>query len=158
MDRRNSDSSLCSETPSFLVFEKVLADAIPPIRSSTNAAGFDLHSADGYQINPTARMMIRTGLRLQMPPGTYGRIAPRSGLAVNLGIHVGAGVIDADYRGEVFILLFNHGHQLVTINPGDRVAQLICEKIETPIVVEASSECYMTETLRGVQGFGSTGE
>ena len=80
--------------------------------------------------------MVKTDLRVKVPPGTYGRIAPRSGLALSNQIDVGAGVIDADYRGNVGIILFNHGNDDFKINAGDRIDQLICEKIVYADVVE----------------------
>jgi deoxyuridine 5'-triphosphate nucleotidohydrolase len=86
--------------------------------------------------------------------GVYGRIAPRSGLASKFFIDVGAGVIDADYRGNVGVVLFNHSSVEFAISIGDRIAQLILEKIEVPEI-----ECVerLTETNRGAGGFGSTG-
>ena len=87
-----------------------------------------------------------------MPPKVYGRIAPRSGLAVNHGITVGAGVIDMDFAREVGVVLFNHGDKDLVIKKGHRIAQLILERCETPDVKEVSE---MHETFRG--GFGSTG-
>lgn len=83
-----------------------------------------------------------------------GRIAPRSGLAVKHGISTGAGVIDADYRGQVKILLFNHGDKDFEVKEGDRIAQLILERIYTPEVVEVEE---LEESVRGAGGFGSTG-
>jgi len=89
-----------------------------------------------------------------VPVGTYGRVAPRSGLASKFMIDTGAGVIDADYRGIVFVLLFNHSEKDFEVKQGDRVAQLIIEKIQTPDVQEVQD---LEETLRGAGGFGSTG-
>lgn len=88
------------------------------------------------------------------PEGTYGRIAPRSGLASKHFIDTGAGVIDADYRGEVKVLLFNHAEVDFQVKPGDRVAQLVLERIYTPEVIEVSD---LAESVRGAGGFGSTG-
>ena len=98
--------------------------------------------------------IVKTGISLACPPGTYGRIAPRSGLAVKKFIDVGAGVIDADYRGEVGVVLFNFGDEDFTVNVGDRVAQLVLEKICMADAVEVEE---LTETERGAGGFGSTG-
>lgn len=98
---------------------------------------------------------MKTDIQVQLPPGTYGRIAPRSGLALKNFIDVGAGVIDADYRGNLQILIFNHSDKEFEIAPGDRIAQLICEKIECPELQELDT---LDETVRGAEGFGSTGK
>ena len=97
---------------------------------------------------------MHTGLSISFPAGLYARIAPRSGLALKKFIDVGAGVVDADYRGEVGVVLFNHGDQDFQVKMGDRIAQLILERIDTPPVEEVSG---LGETVRGTSGFGSTG-
>jgi dUTP pyrophosphatase len=79
---------------------------------------------------------VVTDLQIQVPEGFYGRIAPRSGLALHHHIDIGAGVIDEDYRGNVTVILFNHSDKLFVINRGDCVAQLICEKIYYPVLEE----------------------
>jgi dUTP pyrophosphatase len=89
-----------------------------------------------------------------LPNGVYGRVAPRSGLAVKHGIQVGAGVVDPDYTGEVKVVLFNHGDKDFEVKKGDRVAQLILERCETPEVEEVGT---VEDTERGAGGFGSTG-
>ena len=88
------------------------------------------------------------------PPGCYGRIAPRSGLALKKFIDVGAGVIDADYRAEVGAILFNFGNEDFVVNMGDRITQLIFEKIKTPTIKETDD---LAGTDRGAKGYGSTG-
>jgi dUTP pyrophosphatase len=103
-------------------------------------------------------MLIKTGISVAVPNGTYGRIAPRSGLALKNGIDVMAGVIDADYRGDVGVILVNLGSSPFTINPGDRIAQLILEKIEYNTSVQEIGEADdLSPTSRGANGFGSTG-
>lgn len=100
--------------------------------------------------------LVSTGIRVAIPRSYYGRLAPRSGLALKHGIDVGAGVIDADYRGDVKVLLFNFGTEAFQVRKGDRIAQLIVEKIspdETMIVVDA-----LDDTVRDASGFGSTGK
>lgn len=94
---------------------------------------------------------------MQIPEGHYGRIAARSGLAVRHGIDVGAGVIDADYTGIVSVLLFNHGDADVTVSPGDRIAQLLLERVSTPDVEEDVDLFSTCSTERGTKGFGSSG-
>jgi dUTP pyrophosphatase len=125
-----------------------------PTRGSAGAAGYDLTSVVNVCVYPGKRSLIPTGIAVKLPPGTYGRVAPRSGLAVKNGIQVGAGVIDEDYRGEIKVLLFNHGEVQFHVNVGDRIAQLICEKYEAPEVFLVTS---LDETIRGEGGFGSTG-
>lgn len=97
---------------------------------------------------------MSTGLAFAIPVGNYGRIAPRSGLAAKHSIDVGAGVIDADYRGEVRVLLFNHSDIDFAINEGDRIAQMIIEKYTLTDLVEVQE---LDDTVRGAGGFGSTG-
>ena len=100
---------------------------------------------------------MHTDLTIIVPDGTYGRVAPRSGLAVRAGIAVGAGVVDADYRGEVCVLLFNHGEEDFVVSPGDRVAQLVVERILTPDIMVIDRLAEDDDTGRGEAGFGSTG-
>ena len=101
------------------------------------------------------KCLISTGLSIALPPHTYGRIAPRSGLASKNFIDVGAGVIDSDYRGELKVLLFNFNESNFEIQRGHRIAQIICEKIILPKVVETT---VLDSTDRGSAGFGSTGQ
>jgi len=98
--------------------------------------------------------LVKTDIQVKVPEGTYGRVAPRSGLALKNKIDVGAGVIDRDYRGNVGVILFNLSDEDFQVSPGDRVAQLICEKIEYPEVEELEN---LDDTDRGEGGFGSTG-
>jgi dUTP pyrophosphatase len=116
--------------------------------------GYDLHSAQDGVVPPRGRAKILTDLAIQLPPGTYGRIAPRSGLAWKHGIDVGGGVIDPDYRGNVGIVLFNHWDDEFPVRRGDRVAQLVVERVELPAVQEVEEE--LDDTARGAGGFGST--
>jgi dUTP pyrophosphatase len=124
-----------------------------PSRGSEGAAGLDLRSIVGVVIPGRGRALIRTGLAIELPPQTYGRIAPRSGLALKHGVDVGAGVIDRDYRGELQVLLFNLSDQDFEVLPGDRIAQLIVERIEEVEVVEGE----LGGSERGAAGLGSTG-
>ena len=134
---------------------KVLSDqAVLPARASTGAAGFDISTAEPFSLEPGERKLVSTGLQMEFPFGTYGRLASRSGLASNLGLDVGAGVIDSDFRGEVKVLIFNHGHQSVCFKAGDRVAQLIVEKVA---VSNVSPVQTLSSTARGCDGFGSSG-
>merc|ERR1712014_347477 len=98
--------------------------------------------------------IVKTGLSVATPDGTYARLAPRSGLVAKKMIHVGAGVVDADYRGEVGVILFNHGSEPFEVKKSDRIAQLILEKIAMVPCTEVES---LEDTTRGAGGFGSTG-
>ena len=126
-----------------------------PTRGSAGAVGYDLYAVEDVSIPRGDRALIGTGVAIVLPVGTYGRVAPRSGLAVRSGIQVGAGVIDPDYTGEVKVLLFNHGQGVFEVKKGDRVAQLVLERCETPPVEEIG---VIEETERGAGGFGSTGD
>ncbi|CAG2214482.1 unnamed protein product [Mytilus edulis] len=95
-----------------------------------------------------------TDIQIALPEGCYGRVAPRSGLAAKHFIDVGAGVIDQDYRGNVGVIMFNFGEQEFVVNKGDRIAQLICERIYIPELEECEN---LNATERGDGGFGSTG-
>lgn len=134
--------------------KKLVDGAQIPVRSSDGAVGYDLHSVNGYVILPGRRAIVSTGISVQLPPGVYGRVAPRSGLAVKNGIDVGAGVIDPDYTGELKVVLFNHDQNPFVIKPGYRIAQLILERCEVPPVLEVQR---VVDTERGESGFGSTG-
>lgn len=140
--------------PSALRIQKLSDKAITPTRGSEWSAGLDLYSAEAKVIQPQGRAVVKTDLRIACPKGTYGRIAPRSGLTVKHGIDVGAGVVDADYRGPVGVVLFNLGDKDFSIRQGDRIAQLVLEQIVmAPIEVVEDLEA----TERGAGGFGSTG-
>ena len=134
---------------------KLIPTAILPVRASVGAAGYDLFSTDSYVVLPGRRVVVSTGISIQLPPGTYGRIAPRSGLAVKHGLDTLAGVIDPDYTGEIKVVLQNlDTQQPFVIRPGYRIAQLILEKFEVAEVVETGAP---EATERGDAGFGSTG-
>ena len=137
-----------------LRFKQLDSRAVLPGRGSVFAAGLDVCSIDEIDIAPKQRVMARTGLAVAIPPGFYGRIAPRSGLAAKNGLDVLAGVIDSDYRGEVCCLLYNTGDEPINLPAGSKICQLIVEQIITP---EATWVSELDETARGAGGFGSTG-
>jgi len=139
---------------SFLGVQRLTQNAIIPTLGSSLAAGYDLYSNEAVTIDAGSHGVVGLGISIRLPDGTYGRVAPRSGLAVKRGIAVGAGVIDPDYTGEVKVVLFNHGKHDFEINEGDRIAQLILERCETLPIRELES---LEETDRGSGGFGSTG-
>ncbi|GMT22845.1 hypothetical protein PFISCL1PPCAC_14142 [Pristionchus fissidentatus] len=135
-------------------FIRVHEKARMPAYGSIHAAGADLHAAEASVVPAKGKALITTGLTMELPAGHYGRVAPRSGLAAKHFIDVGAGVIDSDYRGELRVLLFNFSDVDFEVKEGDRIAQLICEKISQVNYVEVES---LEDTQRGDGGFGSTG-
>lgn len=137
-----------------LLVKRLVPGAIVPTRASPGSVGYDLYSTETMRIKSRERGIVSTGIAATIPMGVYGRIAPRSGLTVRHGIQTGAGVIDPDFTGELKVILFNHGTETFEIKQGDRVAQLILEKCETPLIEEVQE---MKETQRGTRGFGSTG-
>ncbi|KAJ7667710.1 dUTPase-like protein [Mycena polygramma] len=137
-----------------LLIKRLSEKAKLPTRGSPLSAGYDLYSAEKKIVPAHGKALVDTQISIAVPAGTYGRVAPRSGLASKFMIDTGAGVIDADYRGVVFVLLFNHSDKDFQVEEGDRVAQLIIERIQTPEVLEVED---LDETLRGAGGFGSTG-
>ncbi|RYO94945.1 hypothetical protein DL763_003841 [Monosporascus cannonballus] len=137
-----------------LLVKKLSEKARLPTRGSAFAAGYDLYAAKATTVPARGKALVDTDISIAVPAGTYGRIAPRSGLAAKHFIDTGAGVIDADYRGPVKVLLFNHSEADFAVAEGDRVAQLVVERIYTPEVVEVAE---LEESVRGAGGFGSTG-
>lgn len=101
------------------------------------------------------KTLVKTDIQIALPSGCYGRVAPRSGLAAKHFIDVGAGVIDEDYRGNLGVVLFNFGKEKFEVKKGDRIAQLICERIFYPEIEEVQ---VLDDTERGAGGFGSTGK
>jgi dUTP pyrophosphatase len=133
---------------------KLEEGAKPPIRGSEFAAGYDLYSNEEKTIPPGERALVSTGIRVKIPDGYYGRIAPRSGWAVKKNVDVGAGVCDEDYCGILYALLINNGKEDLKIPKHERIAQLILEKITTPPIEIVED---LDESERGDGGFGSTG-
>ncbi|NXY20671.1 DUT protein, partial [Atrichornis clamosus] len=138
-----------------LRFTKLSENAFAPSRGSARAAGYDLYSAYDCVIPPMEKAVVKTDIQIALPSGCYGRVAPRSGLAAKHFIDVGAGVIDEDYRGNVGVVLFNFGKETFEVKKGDRIAQLICERIYYPELEEVEA---LDDTERGKGGFGSTGK
>ncbi|MEE6503112.1 hypothetical protein FKM82_004740 [Ascaphus truei] len=138
-----------------LRFAKLSDNAFTPTRGSAKAAGYDLYSAYDYVVPAMDKAVVKTDIQIAIPHGCYGRVAPRSGLAAKHFIDVGAGVVDEDYRGNVGVVLFNFGKEAFEVKKGDRVAQLICERILYPELEELKD---LEDTERGAGGFGSTGQ
>jgi dUTP pyrophosphatase len=142
------------ESPQELYVKRLTPTANLPIRGSKYAAGLDLYADETVTINPGCSGLVSTGIGMVIPNNFYGRIAPRSGFSVKTGLMVNAGVIDSDYRGEIKILFANYTHNSVQVKSGEKVAQIIIEKIILPAVVEVEN---LEDSDRGANGFGSTG-
>ena len=128
-----------------------------PERATAGAAGFDVCSAEpDFPLGPGDRRAVATGLVFELPLGIEMQVRPRSGLALKYGITLpnAPGTIDADYRGELKVIMHNLGAEPVVIHRGDRIAQLVFARYEVPRIEEANE---LSETARGVGGFGSTG-
>jgi dUTP pyrophosphatase len=126
-----------------------------PTKANANDAGFDLYSIIDTVIPPKQRKTVRTGIAIQMPDHLAGLIWPRSGLSVKQGIDVLAGVVDSGYRGEIMVCLYNTSDEVVGINTGDRIAQIIFQEVP-----RVSMEVHETlgSSQRGDNGFGSSGK
>lgn len=150
-----------------LLIKRLTTTAKLPTRGSADAVGYDL-SADlptwsygsgsirhvNTIVRPQSWSKITTGISAAIPIGYYGRVAPRSGLALKHGIDVLAGVIDPDYRGDISVILMNHGDDLFEVTQGMRIAQLVIERCALPQVVELD---HLPDTVRGIGAYGSTG-
>ena len=133
------------------------ADGILPTRAHPNDAGFDLYASESLEIAPGLSVTVGTGIALELPSGTEGQIRPRSGLARNHCVTVlnSPGTIDEGYRGEIKIVLINHGATPFRVEPGLRIAQLV---VQRRLPVEVTEVETVTGTSRGAGGFGSTGD
>lgn len=143
-----------SETPQLLV-KRLNDTAKLPTKGSKDSAGWDLYANLAVVVPSQSWALIPTGLAITVPYGCYGRVAPRSGLTLKHGLDVGAGVIDRDYCQEVGVILFNHSKTDYTVACGDRVAQLILERIEANATIREVQELQQTDRHGG---FGSTGK
>ncbi len=137
---------------------EAFTDLAPPAYASDGAAGADLRAAleEPLVVAPGERTLVPTGLVLEIPRGFEGQVRARSGLALKSGLALanGVGTIDADYRGEVGVLVVNLGKEAVTLTRGDRIAQLVIAPVARAIFEEAAD---LVDTARGAGGFGSTG-
>lgn len=134
------------------------ADLPLPAYETAGAAGLDLRAAIGDPVTlvPGERVLVPTGLSMQLPGGFEGQVRPRSGLALRHGVTVlnAPGTVDSDYRGEVSVVLINHGSERFTITRGDRIAQLVIAPVSRALLSEVET---LGETARGAGGYGSTG-
>lgn len=144
--------------PTISISIKMLDSDLPvPNYAHPSDAGADLHAREGLVLEPGERALVRTGIALAIPHGYVGLVHPRSGLATKHGITVvnAPGTVDAGYRGEIMVTLLNTDKaEAFTINRGDRIAQLVIQKVEQAQFIEVDS---LEETARGAGGFGSTG-
>lgn len=127
-----------------------------PAYARSGDAGLDLLAAQTVRLGPSQRCLVPTGLRVAIPEGYAGFVLPRSGLALRAGVTVlnAPGLIDSGYRGEVGVLLINHGADPVTIGRGERIAQLVIQPVARALLVEVRE---LGASDRGAGGFGSTG-
>ena len=135
-------------------FQKILDEAIIPHYAHPGDAGMDIFSAEETVIKEGERKNIRTGLKMELPEGFVGLVWDKSGLALKNGIKTMAGVIDSCYRGEIGIVLANLSEQDCKIEKGQKIAQMLIQKIERAEIEEARE---LSETKRGEGSFGSTG-
>ncbi len=152
----------------FVRFKKLRPNARKPKNHKVGDAGFDLYATTHMTLHPMQRALVPTGIALEIPQGFYGRIAPRSGLALKDGIDVLAGVVDSTYRGEIGVVLINlaypehlggleaigMGAGSFEIKPGDRIAQIIIERCQPAIFSEVKD---LNNSDRGENSFGSSG-
>ena len=134
-----------------LPFVKMSANVVTTTRATEGSVGLDFYSPADYIIPPHSQFLIPTQIKLQIPLGYYGRLASKSSLAVLHQLHVGAGVIDPDYIGEIMVLMINAAPSVYSIKKGDPIAQLILEKVSIPILREMKE---LPPTIRGAQGCG----
>lgn len=139
-----------------LKVKRLAQSAVMPAYAHQGDAGLDLYAAVGASIGPGEHKLIGTGISIELPPNTEGSLRPRSGLALRHGITVlnSPGTIDCGYRGEVGVILINHGRTRFEVQPGMKIAQLIVAPCLTVDVEEASD---LVDSSRGAGGFGSTG-
>ena len=138
--------------------QRLRPEAVLPLYMTEFSAGMDLHAAlaSSLTLAPGERVLVPTGLAMAIPPGFEGQVRPRSGLALRQGVTLvnAPGTIDADYRGEVSVIVINHGQEAVTIAPGERIAQLVVAPVRR-------ADLHLVEvlppTVRGNGGFGHTG-
>ena len=147
------DPTTVTPSSSELKIKLLSTDAKVPTRGSQSAAGFDVYSPISFSLEPGKIEVVPLDIAVECPKHSYVRIAPRSGLAVKHGLDTLAGVIDADYRGNVAVVLVNHGDVTLSIYQGQRIAQMIVEKIETPSISIVDT---LSPTHRNRKGFGST--
>jgi len=129
--------------------------AVLPTKAHEDDAGWDLYSKEDYKLFNGERHLFKTGIAMAIPRGYYGRIAPRSGLAFSFGLDVLAGVVDVGYRNEIGVILINHGESPCEVVRGERIAQIIFERVDEFQLKEVAE---LDDAKRGLGGFGSSGK
>jgi len=137
-----------------LRIKKLHEDAKLPVYANPGDAGMDLFSREDYILKAGERYTFKIGIVMEIPEGHYGSVRDKSGLASKFGLTTQAGVVDASYRGEIGIVLYNSSKEDYKINKGDKIAQMVIQPIINPEIEEISE---LSETRRGDGGFGSTG-
>lgn len=132
-----------------MAFRLLSMDGTIPTKGSKHAAGYDLYAPHGGVVPAWSRMLVPLEVSIELPSGYFAHILPRSGLAARHGIHIGAGVIDEDFKGNVSVLLMNLSSEMFVFRKGDRIAQLV---VMPYLAIE---DVHGQD--RGLQGFGSTG-
>lgn len=136
--------------------KRIDADALLPIQANPGDAGMDLYSVEPAEILPGEAKLIRTGLQIELPKGTEAQIRPRSGLALKHCVTVlnSPGTIDEGYRGEIGIILINHGKETFIVEKSMRIAQMVIQLVPSIQLIEVNQ---LSQTVRGVSGFGASG-
>ena len=134
--------------------KKLHQNATVPTKANGSDAGYDLYALEGAIIDKHCHKLIKTGIAMEIPDGYVGLIWPRSGLAYKYGLDVFAGVIDSSYRGDIGVILYNSQYSDYNVEKGDRIAQLVLQKVENFELAEVSD---LNNTDRSESGFGSTG-
>lgn len=134
---------------------KLNANAVLPRYALEGDAGLDLFASEKSEIPPMSRALVPTGVAMEIPQGFVGLVWDKSGLAAKSGVKTMAGVVDSCYRGEVKVALMNFSRKKVSFNAGDKIAQMLIQKIE---IVRVREAVKLTDTSRGKGGFGSTGK
>ena len=147
-----------TDTGVVISFKRLTTDSIVPTVSTRGSAGMDIASRVSAVIPVKEWITVPTGIAIEIPRNCYARIAPRSGLAFQYGLMINAGVIDSDYRGEIKVIIYNPGTTAYRISAGDKIAQLIFERIYAPadLMIRVVNSEDLTSSERGDQGFGST--
>jgi len=153
---------VCGIVPTSLAVVRLDRDLPLPSRAHDGDAGVDLYSAEDVQLAPGQRALVATGIAVAIPHGMVGLVHPRSGLAARVGLSIvnSPGTIDAGYRGEIKVALINLDPVTpIVVHRGDRIAQLLVQRVELPELVEVASfdEAGLAETTRGDGGHGSSG-
>ncbi len=140
-----------------LKVQRIKQNAVLPKYANCGDAGMDLFSTEYYKLNPGERCLVSTGLKFEVPFGYELQIRPRSGLALKKGVSLvnTPGTLDSGYRGELGLIVINHGQEILEISSGDKIAQAVLNKIEIADIEEVNK---LNESQRGEQGFGSSGD